>query len=856
VEQAQEESRDAWGVMLITDLFRDLRYAAKSLARAPGFTAIAVLTLGLGVGVNAVMFSFVRDIVLRPMVRDQQLNLVAIYKSRASADRDYRQWSYREFETLQATDSLFAHVAAISFDEQAVGLRDDLQRRFIGLVSANYFELLEIAPLKGRFFTAEEARPDARVPLAVANYAFWQRLGADPDFVGSTIRVNQRDYTVIGIAPEGFVGVNVSIGPDVWLPLGEHASFNHESLLEAGNYSLSLIARLLPELALEGALGRLDSFNAQFNKNGLPADNGPRQIVLAPPSRNSLGNSGPRDESYLNAFALLSTGLATTVLIVACLNLANMILARGSSRQKEIAIRLSLGASRGRIIRQLSTEGLLLALIGSFVGLYLSFWAGELLLVTAQNAFASSKFVLSIFPYFDASMVGATFLFCLIATLVSSLGPALRITRPNLVDDLKQSASGAVAASRWRRFFSLGNNLVILQIALSLALLFAASLFVRSSNKAATIDLGYQTQGQVVANLDFGLTALNDNEIPRQQNNLLDHLIAQSGSGTVALASNIPYNFDLPYRPLYRIDGSREATEEDPLGPKYWAGLTAVSEHYFDSLQITLLRGRTFTYAESTQPDGPGVAIIDEILANRIFGETNPLGQYVFQGDDDAASGDLTRALQIVGIVRSPREEVFSQEPPPRVYRPLGQARSRNIFLHVATPDPLREVDTLRRQLRDFDPATPLLFVRPLASFVENNINALVVNLAGVVFGVFGVIALFLAVVGVYGVKSHAVSKRTREIGIRMALGARPQQVMKLILGQAITQTLIGITLGVTLSLGAGKVLASMVYQSSSADNLAIISSALILAAAVLFACWLPARRATKVDPATTLRSD
>ncbi len=232
LDQAKEESRDAWGFVIIMDLYRDLRYAVKSLSRVPSFTAIAVLTLGLGIGVNAVMFSFVRDTVLRPMpmVRDQQLNLVDVFNSRAGADHDFRPWAYHEFETLRANDSLFTDVAAITFSEQAVGPKDDLQRRFIGLVSANYFDIVGTHPLQGRFFTPAEAQPDALLPVAVANYAFWQRLGADPDFIGSTIRVNQRDYTIIGITPEGFVGTNVSLGPDVWLPLGENASVVGESI--------------------------------------------------------------------------------------------------------------------------------------------------------------------------------------------------------------------------------------------------------------------------------------------------------------------------------------------------------------------------------------------------------------------------------------------------------------------------------------------------------------------------------------------------------------------------------------------------------------------------------------------------
>ncbi len=595
--------------------------------------------------------------------------------------------------------------------------------------------------------------------------------------------------------------------------------------------------------------------NRQFN-DALPEDNGPRQISITPPSRVGFSNNSPGNESYLNIFAALSTGLAITVLVVACLNLANMVLARGASRQKEIAIRLSLGASRGRIIRQLSTEGLLLSILGGAVGLFMSFWAGEAMLITAQNAFASSKFVLSIYPYFDASMVGATFAFCLLATLASSLGPALRITRPNLVADLKQSGASAASSSKWRRFFSLGNNLVILQIALSVALLFAASLFVRSSGKAATLDLGFQTDGQVVANLDYALSELNAEEIPARQNELLRHITSQAGEGNVALASSIPYNFDLSFRPLYRADGSREATEDDPFGQKSWAGFNAVSEHYFDVLGINVLRGRTFTFAETTHLDEPAVAIIDDGLAKQMFGEADALGQRIFIDKTDAASGDHSRTVEIVGIIRSPREEVFRDNPPARIYVPLTQGSPKNIYLHVTTADPVSEVATLRRQLREFDSATPLLFVRPLASFVEKNINTLVVELAGVVFGVFGIIALLLAVVGVCGVKSHAVSKRTREIGIRMALGAQPREVMQLILRQGFTQTLVGVGIGVALSIGAGKVLSSMVFQSNAADSLALIGSALILAAAVLAACWIPARRATKVDPATTLRSE
>ncbi len=856
IDQAKEESRDAWGVRLITDFIRDLRYAAKSLARVPGFTLIAVFTLSLGIGVNAIMYSFVRDAVLKPLARDKQLNLVEIYNSRADTDRDYRRWSYREYENLLAHEGLFQNVAAQSFSEQAVGQGEDLQGRFICMVSANYFDVVGVKPIQGRFFTDEEAAPDAMQPVAVANHTFWQRTGGGSDFVGSTIRVNKTEYTVIGITPEGFVGLNTSIGPDVWLPLGMNEAVFGRSIKDAVLYPLNLVGSLPRGMPLEAAKARLASVNQHLNDQALPEDNGPRQLIIAPPSRNNLGNNQPRDESYLELFAILSMCLAATVLIVACLNLTNMILARGTNRRKEIAIRLSLGASRGRIVRQLATEGMLLSLLGGAVGLYLSYWAGEAMLAFALEFFAASKFVLSVQPYFDVSIIGVTLAFCALATLAASLGPALRITRPDLVEDIKRQGSGGGAGSNWRRFFSLGNSLVMLQIALSLAMLFAAALFVRSANSIAYMDQGYETEGQVVAHLDYGLTDLDETGLETRQNELLRHMAGVSGEDNVALSSSVPYNFELNWRPIYRADGRQNATETDPYGPKFWAGHTAVSETYFDTLNIPVLRGRTFTYAESTQADGPKVAIIDTQLAELLFDDVDPLGQYIYLGEDAAASGDPTHAMEVVGIVRSPREEIFRRNAPERIYRPFGQARPRNLYLHVASRDEIQEIATLRRELRQFDDATPVLFIRPLASFIELNINTLLIKMAGITFGVFGGVALVLAIVGVYGVKSHAVSSRTREIGIRMALGARSVDVMGLILRQGTLQAAVGIGIGVTLAVGTSRILSAMLYESSGSNTPTLIGSAVILLAAVLTACWVPARRATRVDPAITLREE
>ncbi|MCF3651536.1 ADOP family duplicated permease [Synoicihabitans lomoniglobus] len=856
VDQTKEASRDAWGWRILQDFWRDGGFALKSLRRTPGFTVIAVLTLGLGIGVNTVMFAFVRDTVLRPLVRDESLGLTTIYNSRAGADRDFRHSSYAEFETLRESTDVFADVAASFYSIEAVGVKNDLHRRLIGIASQNYLSLIGGRPLHGRFFNTAESQLEAAIPVVVANHSLWQRLGFPANFIGSTLRVNQRDYTVIGITPRGFVGEHVSIGPEIWLPFGEAHFYRDQSLRSTELHALGLTARLAPGLSIETARARLPALDERLNDRALPEDDGPRHLVLAPPSRADLGSSSPNNESYLNLFALLSMGLSAAVLIVACLNLANMVLARGAARRKEIAIRLSLGASRGRIVRQLSTEGLVLCLLGSVAGLLLSVWADSGIYQISLQVFSTSNFTLGVSPFLDGSMMSATVVFCLIATLASSVGPALRITRPNIVDDLKQTRSGGTGSAPWRRFFTLGNTLVIAQIALSLALLFSAALFVRSSLGAKSMDLGFQTADQLVANLDYGMTDLSDPAIARQQQALLARLTPLAGAGNVALASDVPYNFELGYHPVFPAADAAPISLDQAHDGRSYAGFTAVSRDYFSLLGINVLRGRTFTTAESTEPDGPGVAIIDQSLARSLFGDRDAIGQRVFLGEEAAASGDLARSLEIVGIVRSPRDHVFEDAAPARIYRPLGQAPESNIYLHLGTSEPQRRAPTIRRELQAFDPATPVLFIRPLSSFVENNVNSLLVKLAALIFGIFGGIALLLAIVGVYGVKSHAVTRRTREIGIRMALGAHPREVMGLILRQGALQTLVGLMLGTALSLAASRALASMIYQATQTDVLALIVSGAVLGLAVLLACYLPARRATRVDPATTLRSE
>lgn len=855
-DQYREECRDSWRPAIVTGLLGDFRHAAKSLWRSPGFTLVAAITLGLGVAVNAVMFSVVRDVVLRPSTRDADLNLVSVFTGRKGANPDYRSFTHAEFEIIRESSDLFSTVAAIHYDVAAVGLPDNLRRRYVGVVSEEFFSLFDVKPFRGRFFSPDESKPNAAIPVIVAGNAYWESLGKPDDFVGSTLRINQREYTVIGIGPPGFVGLHVSIGPDVWIPLGEATQFMGRDVLDPSSTAWNIAASLQPGYSIEAAQGRLGPIEERITALAPPGDQSPRMIVVSTPSRTSFGNTAPQsDAGVLSMFSSIGMGLSMTVLVVACLNLANMFLARSASRQREMAIRLSIGASRWHVVRVLLAEGLLLALLGGAVGLFMGYWSNEYLFAISHETFESGLFSLGVYSFIDGTLIAAVLVFSFVATVAFSLGPALRITKRNVIHGLGQQSRKHGSTTSDARFFSLGNSLVMVQVGLSLALLFSAALFVRASARSGEIDFGFETGGRLVANLDYSLTEYSDQEIKQRQQDVLERASTLPGISGAVLASSVPYNFDLSFRPIYPAGGEPTAAQDREI-QKIFAGYTAVSSGYFSSLGIPLLSGRDFSHAESSQSAGPAVAVIDDSLARDLFGTDQVLGRHVFNDEASAQRGTLEHAIEIIGIVRSPRNETFENNPPRRIYRPIGQVTEKNIHLHVNAGEPSAIADMLRRELQSLDPETPVLTIRPLATFVEKNINTLLVKLAGMVFGGFGGLALFLAVVGVYGVKSHMVTRRTQEIGIRIALGGRPRDVIRLIMKQGILQTCVGLGIGVSLSFFAGQALSGMLYKIDSSDAFALIGSAVILAIATLLACWIPARRATKVDPMVALRND
>ena len=847
-------------------MIQDFRFAFRQLIKSPGFTAIAVFTLALAIGVNAAIFAIVNGTALRPMVPVKPEEVVGLFTARQNAGRDYRQFSYSEFRELrQHGGEIFADVAALEFSLAGIGRDESMRRSFVFATSENFFTLMGVKPVIGRFYNAEEARANANLPVLVASYSFWKRMGGRQDFVGSTLYVNGKPFTVIGVTPNGFSGISALVAPDIWLPLGAHAHIGSafsdmegmDDLEHPKNYAFNLVARLRPGLTMEQAKTRLPLMAQRLTAIQPPDAEGERELQIHTPSRFSISTT-PEEDTGVTLIATLLMAMAGAVLLIASLNLANMLLARGTARAKEIAVRLAVGASRWRIVRQLLCEGLLLALLGGIGGLLVSVWCNKLLLRSFGALLGSMNFSFVIDLQPDVTVLAVTFFFCVLATLLFSLGPALKATRADLVNDLKQQVGEPACTGRLSRFFAPRHISVMAQIALSLMLLFSAGLFLRGALAASGLNPGFDPKGDIVTEMDFSLVNKDPVEARRILAAALQRVRELPGVRSAAVGTMLPYG---NFTNTRRVMSAREAMPTDPKAPDPGAGslYTSITPGYFDAIGVRILRGRDFTQAEVEDKDGRRVVIIDDELAKKLFPNEDALGQHLkyTQPPRDGSPNDL----EIIGIVNAHRHDVQNDMLVRRIFVPLAQGYSSTIYFHTAlsTKDSRAVsafIPTLRQALRAVDPDMPILSMSPYVNLMEKSVGLWIVRLGAVMFGVFGGIALLLAVVGVYGVKAYTVARRTREIGIRMALGADRGDVFGLIMKQGALQTGVAMTLGLLLSLGAGKVLAQMLYKVSPSDPLALSASAVLLGAAALLACFFPARRATRVTPMTALRTE
>jgi predicted permease len=832
----------------------DVRFALRQLAWSPGFAAAAVAVLALGIGLNAGMFSLVYAIGFAGRAFPEPDRVVQLYSSRASEPDSYRAFSYAAYGQLAGTDAfagVLAHAPAL------VGVTEgtESRRTFGAIVSRNYFEVLGVPVAAGRGFTAEESRPGQDVPVVVATWAFWQRHNFDPALVGSTVRVNERPFTVVGVTPRGFTGTMSVFGPELFFPLGVFHSVANvfeggvaPSLDRPDVFQLFLVGRLAPGVSIAAAETRLQPAAAALTA-AMPVEYRDARLSLAPLPRFGTSTS-PMSEGVVELLGAVMLGLTAAVLLTVCLNLAAMLLARGRARRKELAIRLALGASRARVVRQLLIEGLLLSAAGGAIGAALAGWG----VGTLHAALTALLPVSMTLDGLRSPVVGAaTAGFCLLATIWFALGPALHHSRADVLSDLKaQSGADPSPRRRWRP----RHPLAAAQVALSVALLIAAGLFVRMARTGMAVDLGFDADATVLAEVDPSLAGYDATRSLAVLGAVERRLATLPGVAAVGVAPVVPMGIIHLSRDVRRAgpdlpDGARPATAEE--GRAFDAPFNAVNEGYFAAMGVRLLSGRTFTAVESYDAGAPPVAILDDALARRLWPDGGALGERI---QFETREGDRT-AYVVVGIVAPSHWTLFEPELPGAVFLPLARGPHSPAFFHVRGQAATAVgAEAVRQAIREAAPGLPLFSARPFADHVDASIEFWALNRASVLFASFGVAAMIVALVGLYGVMAHAVARRTREIGIRIAVGAEPGAVRRMILGESLATTLGGVAAGVVLGLAVGRLLAS-VFVDVAAFDLAVFTAApLAFVGAAVAAAWGPARRATAVNPTTALRAE
>ena len=822
-------------------MLQDLRHSLRLLRRTPGFTAVAIGVLALGIGVTTAVFAIVNTLVLQPRPGRIDRVLGVFSRDRVKADT-YRDYSYPAYVDLRERSGAFDELMAHTFSTVGIREGDTTTQTFASVVSSNYFKTLGVGLAAGRAFTLDEERPGANATVAIASYTVWRRHNLSPDFVGSTLRANGRTFTVVGIAPRGFGGTMTLVSPQWWFPIGSYDLIVNEmfkqrasGLTDRANYALNLAGALKPGMSAAGAESALNAVAAQMERD-FPATDRDQTLSLAPLSRLGVSSRPERDTSSSTLSALLML-MSMLVLLVACLNLANLLLARGSARRREIAIRQALGSGRSRVVRQLLVEGFTLSMAGAVAGVVIGAWTSSVLAAWLGGALPLGIDVV-VEPGKRLLAAGAAF--AAFSTLCFALGPAWSLSRPALAGDLKGEPAAGV------RRIATGPWLLVVQIAVSLALVAAGGLFVRAAVHAARADLGFPVAGELVVGLDPSLAGYDEAHVRSTYRDILSRVRQLPGVDRVSFASTVPLGS--------MTEGKTVRLKDGDTGVH--AIFVVVGSGYFDTLHMPMLRGREFAAAEDQPGPGERIAIVDRRLASRVFGDDDPVGRQIRMPPND---NDPAQSYTVVGVAPEMRHHLFEEAPEPHVYVPYGQRFNTIMNLHVRLARGVAEAPMLasiRRELQAIDPQLPVLSATTMELHREGSLEVWGVRVAATLFTTFGVLALLLATIGVYGLEAYDVSRRTREIGIRMALGATSGDVERLVLREGMRTASTGVAIGLLLAAGIGKLVSGLLYRVSPFDPAALTVAVLTLTTAAVLACYIPARRATRVAPTEALRAE
>ncbi|MFY9531478.1 MAG: ABC transporter permease [Candidatus Acidiferrales bacterium] len=811
----------------MTSFWQDVRYSLRMIAKAPGFAAIAILTLALGIGANTTIFSWINAALLNPVPGLASPSEVMSLMLSKPGDNPF-PFTYPDVEAIRDGQQSFTGIAACNFAQMSLTGKGKPERVWGMVASANYFDVLGVRPILGRGFLPVEDEKPGGAPVAVISYRLWQtHFGANPNIVGQTIEINQHPYTIVGVTPAVFQGSQTGIRTEIWVPIMMEAQLDPLGDLLHDHHQFWLLAfgRLKPGVVLEQAQEEMTLRLKREVKNYPEEHKGHDSVTVYPLWRNPFGLN-----YFLSTLLPVLMTIAGLVLLLACANVANLMLVRSVGRRREIAIRMSLGASRWRLVRQLLVESLMLALAGGAVALLITFWTAG----TLMKFMPTMDFPLSLTVRADRAVLLATLVISVLTGVIFGILPALRSSGVAPVAVLKEDTGSASGGLRKAR---LASGLVVVQISLSLLLLICAGLFIRSFLSAQQINLGFNPHNVLIASYDLFTAGYSDASGAEFDRQLVAKLEALPGIQSVALSSRVPgfAQGSTSVKPEGYVSQANESMETQ---------VAIITPNYFQTMQIPIVKGRDFTLQDTKSSQR--AVIVSEAFVNRYWPHQEALGKQLYS--------DLPKEwLTVVGVARDSKMTGLNEKPTPFVYLPLYQVYQAITIINArVTGDSLAFGKTVEKTIHElnadlvvFDVAT-LELREQIASFPQ--------RIAGTFVGAFGLLALVLAAVGIYGVTAYTTRQRTHEIGIRMALGASKEDILRLVLGHGLRLTFVGMGVGLAASFALTRYLGSMLLGVTSTDALTFSSVAILLCAVALLACFIPARRAMRVDPMVALR--
>lgn len=812
-------------------LTHDLKFGLRMLLRKPLLTIGISLSLALGIGVNSAVFSLVDAVLFKPLNVGNPSRLVSVYTSDYSGAQ-YGASSYADLDDFRHKTDVFESLAVFTKISTTLRLENQSERPFGLLVSPNYFDLLGVRAAHGRTFQAEEDQTSGTV---VISHSFWQRaFNGDPALVGKTVLLNDNSFTVIGITPEGFTGTDLGSSPEIFVPMPMYAQLGFEPgfITSRATRQSSIMGRLKPSVSETQAQASLNVLAQQlasaYPDTWKEHNQQPRRISIV---AERYARVPPEARSILMGLAGLFTALVGLVLLIACSNISNMLLARASARQKEMAVRTALGASRGRIIRQLLTESLQLSLIGSILGILLAPVCIKLLIASFLPPSATS---LPIEIGINQRVILLTLAIGLLTGLIFGLVPALHASKADLSLAMNEESSALRAG---QRRFGIRNLFVMSQISASLLLLVVAGLFIRSLQKAQQVDLGYDVDKVLTVRPEAEFLDKRDNALRLVfYSQMLERVRSLPGVEGASFADFIPSGSGRR-RTTIAVENYTPRPDENM---EVWNGV--VASDYLKTMGMTLLAGREFTHRDIE--GAPRTAMINEALARRYWPGQDALGKHITISN---------RQFEVIGVVKDVTAYIFQEASTPFFYLPLMQNPSPGMTLHVRSKgDPMAVLPAVRNEIEAMGQSIMLHNASTLSDHLSESL--LMLRVVSTLTGLFGLLALALAVVGVFSVVNYSASRRTREIGIRLALGAQRVDILGMILKEALFIVLVGVAAGLFMAVASGRLLASLMVGNSGIDQSVYIVVAVMLIAIAMLACFIPAYKATKVDPSEALR--